>query len=78
MAVPLMPDQREGHGQFFRLLLINRNGKGDQLPLVEFIVVVTVVRGGGDIVMAGLRRHKHRLFEARQAHGDRALASHLL
>lgn len=78
MAVPFMPDQREGHGQFIRLLLINGDRKRDQLTLVEFIVVVTVVRGGGDIVMAGLRRHKHRLFEARQAHGDSAIASNLL
>ncbi|GJK13388.1 hypothetical protein TUM16664_11610 [Enterobacter cloacae] len=50
MAVPFMPDQREGHGQFIRLLLINGDRKRDQLTLVEFIVVVTVVRGGGDIV----------------------------
>ena len=78
MAVPFMPDQREGNGQLFSLRFVNGNGKGDQLPLVELIVVVAVVGSRSDIVMTGLCRHKHRLFEARQAHGDSAIASHLL
>ena len=78
MAVPFMPDQREGNGQLFSLRFVNGNGKRDQLPLVEVIIVMAVVRSGGDIVMTGLGRHKHRLFEARQAHGDGALTSHLL
>ena len=78
MAVTFMPDQREGNGQLFSLRFVNGNGKRDQLPLVEVIIVMAVVRSGGDIVMTGLGRHKHRLFEARLAHGDGALTSHLL
>lgn len=52
MAVPFMPDQREGNGKLFSLRFVNGNGQRDQLPLVELIVVMTVVRSGGDIVMA--------------------------
>ncbi len=64
MAVPFMPDQREGHGKLFSLRFIDRYGKGDQLALVELIIVVAVVRRGGNVVVAGLRCHKHRLLKA--------------
>ena len=77
MAVPFMPDQREGNGQLFSLRFVNGNRKRDQLPLVEFIVVAAVVGSRGDIVMAGLRRHKHRLLKARQTHGNVSLPPHL-
>lgn len=56
MAVPFMPDQREGNGQLFSLRFVNGNGKRDQLPLVEVIIVMAVVRSGGYIVMTGLSR----------------------
>ena len=39
MAVPFMPDQREGHGKLFSLRFIDRYGKGDQLALVELIIL---------------------------------------
>ncbi|MNV27935.1 hypothetical protein D3C71_1191030 [compost metagenome] len=38
---------------------------------------MAIVRRGGDIVMARLRRHKHRLLKAWQAQGNVALAAHL-
>ncbi len=78
MAVSFMPDQREGNGKLFSLCFVNGNGQRDQLPLVELIVVMAVVRSRGDIVMAGLRRHKHRLLKARHAHGNISLSPHLL
>ena len=77
MAVPFMPDHGEGHGQLFSLRFVNGNRKRDQFSLVELIVVMAVVRCGGDIVMVGLCGHKHRLLEAGQAHGDITLAPHL-
>ena len=77
MAVTFMPDQREGNGQLFSLRFVNGNRKRDQFSLVELIVVMAVVRCGGDIIMVGLCGHKHRLLEAGQAHGDITLASHL-
>lgn len=77
MAVSFMPDQRERNGQFFSRGFINGNGQGDQLTLVELIIVMAVVWRRGDVVMAGLRRLKHRLFETGQAHGDITLTSHL-
>jgi hypothetical protein len=43
MAVPFMPDQREGNGQLFSLRFVNGNRKRDQLPLVEFIVVAAAI-----------------------------------
>lgn len=78
MAVSFMPDQREGNGKLFSLRFVNGNGQRDQLPLVELIVVMAVVRSRGDIVMAGLRRHKHRLLKTRHAHGNVSLPTHLL
>lgn len=53
MAVSFMPDQRERNGQFFSLGFINGNGQGDQLTLVELIIVMAVVWRRGDVVMAG-------------------------
>ena len=78
MAVPFMPDQREGNGKLFSLRFVNGNGQRDQLPLVELIVVMAVVRSRGDIVVTGLRCHKHRLLKARHAHGNVSLPTHLL
>ena len=37
MAVPFMPDQREGDGELFCLRLIDGNGQTDQITLVELI-----------------------------------------
>lgn len=49
MAVSFMPDQRERNGQFFSLGFINGNGQGDQLTLVELIIVMAVVWRRGDV-----------------------------
>lgn len=78
MAVSFMPDQREGNGKLFSLHFVNGNGQRDQLPLVELIVVMAVVRSRGDIAMPGLGCHKHRLLKARYAHGNVSLPTHLL
>ena len=77
MAVPFMPDEREGNVQFFSLRFINGNRKGNQLPLVEWIIVMAGVWRSGDVVMSGLCRHKHRLFKTGQTHGNVSLAPHL-
>ena len=77
MAVPFMPDQREGNGKLFSLRFVNGNGQRDQLPLVELIIVMAVVWRSGDVVMSGLCRHKHRLFKTGQTHGNVSLAPHL-
>jgi len=76
VAVAFMPDESEGHGELFRLCVINGNGELHQLALVVLIIVMAIMRCGGDVVMAGLCRHKHRLFEPGQAHGDIALAAY--
>ncbi len=77
MAVPFMPDQREGHGKLFCLRLIDGNGKANQITLVELIIVMAVVRCSGNVVVVRLGRHKHRLFESGQTHGDVTLPAHL-
>ena len=77
MAVPFMPDQREGDGELFCLRLIDGNGKTDQITLVELIVVMAVVRRSGNVVVIRLGRHKHRLFKTGQTHGDVTLPAHL-
>lgn len=77
MAVPFMPDQREGDGKLFCLRLIDGNGQTDQITLVELIVVMAVVRRSGNVVVIRLGRHKHRLFKTGQTHGDVTLPTHL-
>ncbi len=42
MAVPFMPDQREGYGELFCLRLIDGNGQTDQITLVGLVVVMAV------------------------------------